>query len=199
MGAAVGYVTASQKHRCSKSNNETKEEHYATKKKTQSITADTFRRRSLEVCEERGKKVEHGNRQTPGTSTHVHRSKNITTTAMKKKPSALKKQQERGDAFTALVTQRLGVQAVKEYQFAPPRRWRFDYAIPSVKIALEVEGGVWTRGRHTRPKGFLSDMEKYNAAAVAGWKVLRTVPGELFTMTTLNLLHSAISFVKAEK
>lgn len=111
---------------------------------------------------------------------------------MKKKPSALKKQQERGDAFTALVTQRLGIQAVKEYQFAPPRRWRFDYAMPSVKIALEVEGGVWTRGRHTRPKGFLADMEKYNAAAAAGWKVLRTVPDELFTVQTLDLVKDAI-------
>lgn len=116
-----------------------------------------------------------------------------------KKQSSLHRQQEKGDAFTALVKQRLGIEVVKELRFAPPRLWRFDYALPSVKIALEVEGGVWTRGRHTRPKGFLSDMEKYNAAAVAGWKVLRTVPGELFTMTTLNLLHSAISFDKAEK
>lgn len=110
---------------------------------------------------------------------------------MKKKPSALKRKQERGDAFTALVKQRLGVEVVKELRFAPPRLWRFDYAIPSVKIALEVEGGVWTRGRHTRPQGFLGDIEKYNAAVVAGWIVLRTVPNELFTTKTLNLLQAA--------
>lgn len=63
--------------------------------------------------------------------------------------------------------------AHREYRFAPPRMWRFDFAWPEQRFAVEIEGGVWTNGRHTRGSGFVADTEKYNAAALAGWKVLR--------------------------
>lgn len=77
---------------------------------------------------------------------------------------------------------------VTEHQFAPPRRWRFDFAWPEHKIALEVEGGVWTEGRHTRGKGFLDDVEKYNEAVCLGWRVVRTVPTELLTAPTVTMI-----------
>ena len=79
--------------------------------------------------------------------------------------------------------------AVPEWIFAQPRKWRFDYAWPEYKIALEVEGGIWTRGRHTRGAGFLKDIEKYNAAAALGWLVLRTTPKGLLTSDTVELLR----------
>lgn len=71
-----------------------------------------------------------------------------------------------------------------EYRFCE-RRWRFDYAWINDKIALEIEGGVWTRGRHTRGKGAIGDMSKYNRATVLGWRVIRCTPqqvksGEIF-------------------
>lgn len=83
---------------------------------------------------------------------------------------------------------------VKEYRFAPPRRFRFDYAFLAEKVALEVEGGIWTGGRHTRGAGFEKDREKYNLAAVEGWVVLRTTPSELATKTgdVLNLIASVL-------
>lgn len=68
-----------------------------------------------------------------------------------------------------------------EYRFDPSRKWRFDWAFVADKIALEVEGGVWTRGRHLRGKGYLGDLEKYNAAAIQGWCVLRVTPDQLTT------------------
>jgi len=61
----------------------------------------------------------------------------------------------------------------REYRFAPPRRFRADFAYPERKLLIEVEGGVWTRGRHTRGAGYTSDAEKYNLATVKGWRVLR--------------------------
>jgi hypothetical protein len=51
--------------------------------------------------------------------------------------------------------------------------WRFDFALVDQKIAIEVEGGVFTHGRHTRGSGFTDDCIKYNAATRAGWRVLR--------------------------
>jgi very-short-patch-repair endonuclease len=68
---------------------------------------------------------------------------------------------------------------VTEHRFHPTRKWRFDYAWPAQKVALEVEGAVWTNGRHTRGSGFVKDMEKYNSAAVLGWMVLRVQTKEL--------------------
>ena len=97
------------------------------------------------------------------------------------------------DAFTAICRSELRMEVVKEFRFHPTRRWRFDYAILSHKIALEVEGGVFTGGRHTRSKGFLGDMEKYNEAARLGWTVVRVIPAELYTRKTVQLLRDLIN------
>lgn len=80
---------------------------------------------------------------------------------------------------------------VAEHRFEPLRRWRFDYAWPEAKIALEVEGGVWSGGRHTTGKGFVGDMAKYNRAAVLGWRVLRVQPRELLTLATVQMVKEA--------
>jgi very-short-patch-repair endonuclease len=68
---------------------------------------------------------------------------------------------------------------VSEFKFWPQRRFRFDYAWPKEKIAVEIEGGIWTQGRHSRGPGMMSDMEKYNMAAKMGWRVFRFTPKEL--------------------
>ncbi len=96
------------------------------------------------------------------------------------------------DLFTRLCAKELAVECVKEYRFFKSRRWRFDYAIPSHKIAIEVEGGVWTQGRHTRPKGYLGDIEKYNTATLCGWRVFRTTPQKVLSNMFISLLKSAI-------
>lgn len=68
---------------------------------------------------------------------------------------------------------------VAEFRFHPQRRWRFDWAWPDRKLALEEDGGVWIRGRHNHPTGYLADMEKLNAAVELGWRVLRYATGRV--------------------
>lgn len=79
-----------------------------------------------------------------------------------------------------------------EYQFAPPRRWRFDYAFVPQKLAVEVEGGAWIAGRHTRGAGFIADMEKYNEACARGWRLLRVQPKDLLSEATVELIRRAL-------
>lgn len=83
--------------------------------------------------------------------------------------------------------------AVPEYRFDPDRKWRFDFAIPALKIGIECEGGIWLRrGRHTTPVGFTGDLEKYNAAALAGWTVLRFTRRMIEDGTALRVIQEAI-------
>lgn len=62
-----------------------------------------------------------------------------------------------------------------EHAFHPTRGWLFDFAWPTLLIALEIEGGTRLKGggRHNRPKGYEEDARKYSEAALIGWKVLR--------------------------
>lgn len=60
-----------------------------------------------------------------------------------------------------------------EVRFDASRRWRFDRAWEGCKLAVEIEGGTWVKGRHSRGSGMRKDAEKYNAATLAGWRVLR--------------------------
>ena len=73
-----------------------------------------------------------------------------------------------------------GGELKKEYKFADNRRFRFDY-YHIEGVAIELEGGVWSRGRHTRPTGFLNDMEKYNLAASMGILVFRVPSHDIST------------------
>jgi hypothetical protein len=63
----------------------------------------------------------------------------------------------------------------REHVFHPTRKWRFDFAFPIVKLAIEVDG----RGRdnelggHQTVTGVRNDHEKQNAAIALGWKVMR--------------------------
>jgi hypothetical protein len=81
-----------------------------------------------------------------------------------------------------------------EFRFSPPRRWRFDYAWKEpYKVALEVDGAVFTQGRHTRGAGVLKDMEKLNAAAVLGWRVLKCTPKQLCSGEIMPTLREALA------
>ena len=82
---------------------------------------------------------------------------------------------------------------VPEHRFHPTRKWRFDYAWPLKLLALEVEGGVWTQGRHTRGSGAIADMQKYSEAAILGWRLLYVTPDELTNGVAIDGVSRALS------
>jgi hypothetical protein len=124
----------------------------------------------------------------------AHNSTGVTQlpAAAKKKAKRVKKL-PKIDPFILFAKLETGIEFTAEVRFDKTRRWRFDFANQDHMIAIEVEGGVWTEGRHTRGKGFMGDMEKYNAAAAAGWTLIRRVPTNLVTAETIELIKKAIN------
>lgn len=80
---------------------------------------------------------------------------------------------EREYRFAALLTGGIGAGCRERLARAGLQDWRLDFAWPAQRIALEVEGGVWTRGRHVRPAGFLGVVLGDIAATMQGWRLLR--------------------------
>ena len=70
-------------------------------------------------------------------------------------------------------------------QFRPisGRKWTVDFAWPELKVAVEVQGGIWakrkdpitgkTLGTAHTGRGHERDMEKMNSLQIAGWIVLQ--------------------------
>lgn len=114
-------------------------------------------------------------------------------TAKTKKTRQKRPQTPQTDFFTTLCRSDLKVECVKEFRFHPTRKWRFDYAIPEHRIAIEIDGGVWTQGRHTRPQGYLNDLEKFNMAASMGWVVLKFTPDSQYKTATMNIIRETIN------
>jgi very-short-patch-repair endonuclease len=92
-----------------------------------------------------------------------------------------------------------GPDLIEEYRFHPVRRWRFDFAIPASHIAIEIDGGGWTRGRHHRPgtRGFDGDLEKLNEAIRLGWRVFRLTPA-MFQNDPDKHIQPIIDFITKE-
>lgn len=67
------------------------------------------------------------------------------------------------------------IELLSQYRFDETRRWRFDFAVPAIWLAIEIDGGTWSdeRSGHTWGKGVTNDYEKQNAAMIGGWAVFR--------------------------
>ena len=72
----------------------------------------------------------------------------------------------------------------EEFKFHPERKWRFDWAIESMKLAIEYNGIMSEKSRHTTISGYTGDMNKINAAQAMGWRIIQLTPlnyKDLFT------------------
>ena len=116
---------------------------------------------------------------------------------------------------------------VFEFKFCNERKWRFDLAWPrgvagcrlqvagakanadgrlrnlnpdtcNFQLALEVQGGIWTGGRHVRGAALVKEMEKLNAAACLGWRVLFVQPKELLARKTIETIRCALGISQKE-
>jgi len=83
---------------------------------------------------------------------------------------------------------------VREYTFDNSgRKWRFDFAWPSLMFAVEVEGLTHDGGRHQRIAGFEADLVKYQAAMLQGWTVYRVSPKQIASLQALETIKTMLS------
>lgn len=88
----------------------------------------------------------------------------------------------------------LGIDFEREVRFHPTRKWRFDFAVPDLKIGIECEGLTrpTDKSRHTTNSGFEKDCEKYNSAALRGWAVLRFTYRQIRSGYALGMIERTI-------
>lgn len=85
-----------------------------------------------------------------------------------------------------------GLRMEMEHRFHPKRRWRFDFADIDLKVAVEVHGGTFSGGRHTRGVGFEKDREKMNTAQLMGWLVIEATSNQVKSGEALTWLKEAL-------
>ena len=84
---------------------------------------------------------------------------------------------------------------VRQYLYAPPRRFRADFAWllpPPMSMLVEVQGGVFTRKAHGSVTGILADIERLNAAMLSGWRLFRVTPQMVQSGEALQLIERAL-------
>lgn len=86
----------------------------------------------------------------------------------------------------------VGVVYEREFKFLPDRKFRADFLLPG-KVLVEIEGGVWIQGGHTRGGGYSKDCEKYNLAQLNGYKVFRFTPQMVESGWALAIISAILS------
>jgi hypothetical protein len=81
----------------------------------------------------------------------------------------------------------------REVVFHPVRLWRFDLAWKPLKFAVEVDGGIWTGGRHSRGGGYEEDCIKFGEAAALDWTVIRVTPGMIKDGRAIGLIEKILT------
>lgn len=112
--------------------------------------------------------------------------------------------------FYDFIYKETGQKISHEVKFCPSRKWRLDFAIKPMKIAIEIEGGIYKKttykdkktgaikthlgGRHNTAKGFKNDMEKYNELSVSGWILIRITPDEMYSDKIISLILKSVEY-----
>jgi hypothetical protein len=101
------------------------------------------------------------------------------------------RQERRGATFEHKLLARELTQAQiafqEEFRFHPKRRWRFDFLVDN--FGIEIVGGLWMkRGGHSQGQAQLDDMEKFNHAALLGYRVLQFTPGQVKNETAIKMI-----------
>jgi very-short-patch-repair endonuclease len=80
----------------------------------------------------------------------------------------------------------------REWRFHPTRKWRLDFAYPEKRIGIEVQGGIYVRGAHSRGTGLERDYEKLNTAQMLGWTVFQFSRKMIESSEAIEMIREAL-------
>jgi hypothetical protein len=87
---------------------------------------------------------------------------------------------------------------VAEFKFHPVRKWRMDFCWLDRKLALEIQGGIFSNGRHSRGAAMLKEWEKLNTAAGMGYRLLYCQPSDCIKAATIDAIKTALNYSTTE-
>lgn len=79
-----------------------------------------------------------------------------------------------------------------QFRFCPTRKWRADFAYPLARLLIEVQGGIWSGGRHARGSGVAAEAEKFSTAAALGYRVLPVTRDMVESGQAVELIRRAL-------
>lgn len=85
---------------------------------------------------------------------------------------------------------------VRNHRFHPLRKWELDFAWPTWRVGLEIQGGIWIGGAHARPTNILRDLEKHNALLDLGWAVWHFTPAQVMAGTAVQHLERVLMSIR---
>ena len=100
------------------------------------------------------------------------------------------------EQLLAVQLEQAGIHYVREFVVAPPRKYRADFFV-ALDLLIEVEGGAWINGRHSRGSGMEADCEKSALAAARGYRLLRVTPAQVDDGRALQWIQDAIAWRSA--
>ncbi len=106
---------------------------------------------------------------------------------------------EREYRFAAIVAGGIGSGVRKRLANVGLQDWRFDFAFPEYLVAVEIDGGTFSGGRHTRGTGYEDDCRKGNAAVLYGWRVLHFTGAMIKSGEAIRILEKLLCNLGSEK
>jgi very-short-patch-repair endonuclease len=95
------------------------------------------------------------------------------------------------EATLALQLRALGIEFEREVRVSD-RKWRWDFKC--MDVLIDIQGGTWTSGRHSRGAGYQNDCDKANDAVLRGYRVLRFTTADVITGKAVKGIEEALSF-----
>lgn len=81
----------------------------------------------------------------------------------------------------------------RQFPIVAGRRFRADFYFPVGRLVVEVEGGGFINGRHSRGTGIESDAEKSACIARMPARLMRVTPGQVKRGEALDWILKALS------
>jgi len=82
-----------------------------------------------------------------------------------------------------------GIEYEQQFRHTTDRRWRWDFRVGD--LLVDIQGGIWAQGKHTRGAGYQNDCDKANDAVLSGWRVLRVTSDDVFKGRALEWIEQA--------